>query len=222
MNTSTADQFGHHPAGVHWTPPSRVHVKLHTPRLLVREFTLDDAQQLFDAIVTDRETLAPWVPWARKDHHELHQSMAYITRQIESCRRLDTTRGLGVGVFEPSTGRLIGGTGFHDVQASTASCEVGYWMASSERGKGYTPEGCAHFVSWLFTPQDQGGMGFTRIRLYCSSQNTASCRVPEKLGFIAEVRQRRDYFVEGYGPTDRLGWGVLSEEWDCEHHCMRS
>jgi RimJ/RimL family protein N-acetyltransferase len=190
--------------------------------MLLRGFQLNDAQPLFDAICTDRDTLAPWVPWASTDHHALHQSMAYIARQMEALRTSDLSKGLGLGVFEADSGRLIGGTGFHDVQSTTASCEIGYWMAASERGKGYTTEASAHLLSWLFTPQEQGGMGFARVRVFCSSLNKASSRVLEKLGLVAEVRQRRDYFVDGYGPTDRLGWGVLSEEWDCERHRMRN
>ena len=208
--------------GESWKAPRPVSVNIQTPRLTLRPFELAEAQALFDAISADRSTLAPWVPWAARDHHALHQTVLYIAKQLEALRDPDSAKGLGLGVFDRVTGELLGGHGFHDVRSDTASCEVGYWMRSTRRGQGITTEATAHLLSWLFTRQARGGMGLKRVRIYCSAENAASSKVPTKLGLVEEVRQRRDYFVEGFGPTDRLGWGVLADEWDCDAHTMRA
>lgn len=208
-----------------WSAPERVEVRLQTPRLVIRGFELDDAPAMFETISGDRDALLPWMPWAKKDHHELYQSVAYIAAQMQAARTLGETRVLGLGVFESASGDQLGGIGIHHLQPLTASCEIGYWMRSTHRGRGITPEAVAHLLSWLFTPQGDGrqpgGLGLSRARIFCSSANVASSRVPAKLGLVEEVRQRRDYFIEGYGPTDRLGWGVLSSEWDRVTHRMR-
>ncbi len=201
-------------------------VHIQTPRLVIREFTLDDAGAMFEAIVADRDTLLPWMPWAKNDHRELHQSMAYVTAQMQAARGLEAAKVLGLGVFDAKSGEQIGGIGIHDLQPKTASCEIGYWMRSTHRGKGHAPEAVAHLLSWLFTPQDddatRGGLGLERARIFCSSANAASQRVPTKLGLVEEVRQRRDYFIEGFGSTDRIGWGVLASEWDRVNHRMQA
>ena len=61
-------------------------------------------------------------------------------------------------------------------------------------------------------------MGLRHVRIYCSAANAPSRRVIEKLGVRQEVHQREDFFVPGVGVTDRLGWGVMTEEWDCRRH----
>ncbi len=207
--------------GERWQPPSPRDVTIRTPRLIIRTFTLDDAEAMFHAICRDRDTLAPWVPWASRDHKALHQTHAFVARQMELARHPIAEHGLALGVFDSQSGELAGGVGFHDVRSDTASCEVGYWMSEPQRGKGLTTEATSHLLSWIFKPQAEGGLGMKRVRVYCSAENAASRRVVEKLGLPLEVHQRRDYFVEGHGATDRLGWGVLVDEWDTEHHRVR-
>ena len=207
--------------GDSWVPQRPLEVNIRTPRLLIRCFSLDDVEQMFEIIKRDRDTLSPWVPWARRDHQAVHQTYAFVAGQIELAREPVAARGLALGVFDAETGSLAGGVGFHDGRSDTASCEVGYWMGAHRRGEGLTTEATAHLLSWIFTPQAADGLGIKRVRVYCSAENTASKRVVEKLGLPLEVHQRRDYFVEGHGPTDRLGWGVMAEEWDFTHHRVR-
>jgi RimJ/RimL family protein N-acetyltransferase len=78
-----------------------------------------------------------------------------------------------------------------------------------------------HFISWLLRPRDAGGLGLRRVRLTCSAANVASRGVLEKLGIPLEATLRREEHVPGVGITDRLGWGVLAEEWDTNAHRTR-
>jgi ribosomal-protein-serine acetyltransferase len=205
--------------------PLRFEVR--TPRLVIRPFRLDDAAELFEAVNASRTELSPWVPWAAKDHRVLAQSAAFVARNVLACDdgAILQASGLSVAMTDAGTGRLVGGTGFHDLRPATASAEVGYWMRSDASGRGLCTEGVAYFLSWLFTPPGkaigEGGLGLRRVRVYVAAPNQKSVRVVHKLGLREEVRQRDDLFAEGVGVVDRLGWGVMADEWDRDLHRVR-
>lgn len=212
--------------GLAWRPPRRLATRVETPRLVIRGYELDDAPAVFEAINASREHLLPWLPWV-DDHRELAGTVRYIASQMviasdPSTLSGDGSRmGLGVGIFEREGGAFVGGTGFNDVRPSTASAETGYWIRADRAGRGYCTEAMRHWLSWLLGAQEAGGLGLARVRIYCSSANAASRRIPEKLGLRQEVHQRADVHTPGVGVTDRLGWGVLRDEWDCARHAMR-
>lgn len=206
--------------GIGWTTPSPtppIQCHLETPRLLVRSYRLDDAAAVFDAINASRDHLRPWMPWANA-HRQEADTVKYIAEQVIAMSAGPLFTGVGVGIFDRFTGEFLGGTGVHDVRAETASCETGYWIRADRCGLGYATEACRHILSWVFTDQCAGGLGLRRVRIFCSSANTASRRIPEKLGLHQEVHQREDIHVEYLGPTDRLGWGVMAREWDTRTH----
>lgn len=203
--------------GLGWTAPDLVRCHLETPRLLVRAYRLEDAEAVFAAVNASREHLLPWMPWSR-GHRQLADTVKYIAEQIIAQSAGPGFTNIGVGVFDRTSGEFLGGTGVHDVRPETASCETGYWMRADRCGQGFATEACARVISWAMQDQSAGGLGLRRVRLFCSSANAASRRVPEKLGLRQEVCQREEYYAEGLGPTDRLGWGVMAGEWDSAEH----
>ncbi|MFG0243173.1 MAG: GNAT family N-acetyltransferase [Phycisphaerales bacterium JB054] len=207
--------------GMGWTPPEPFVIRFETPRLVVRAYELSDAAALLEAVSSSREHLLPWMAWAREGHQDIVASTHYIASQIMALREPKVFNNVGIGIFEKSSGRLLGGTGVHGVHRDTASAEVGYWIRADAVNRGVCTESTAHVLSWALGGQESGGLGLRRILIYCSAANAASRRVPEKLGLRAEVMQRQDYFVPGIGCTDRLGWGVMAEEWDCTNHQLQ-
>ncbi len=209
-------------AGFAWKEPDALNLRVETPRLIIRPYELDDAPQVFEAVNACRDSLLPWMPWARTEHHEIASTINYVSQQIMRLRKPFTSDGVGVGVFDKTSDEFLGGTGFHDLRRDTASVEIGYWVRADRRNQGVCTESTAHWLSKLLTPQDRGGLGLQRVRIYCSGDNKASSRVPEKLGLRAEVTQRADYFVPHHGVTDRMGWGVMHDEWDTGAHKPRN
>ncbi|MFI4897227.1 MAG: GNAT family N-acetyltransferase [Phycisphaerales bacterium JB059] len=207
--------------GFAWKEPSLLDLRVESARLLLRPYELEDAPLLFDAVNQDRDALLPWLPWARTEHREMASTLNFISGQILRLRKPLPAEGVALGVFDKSSGQLLGGAGFHDLRRDTASVEVGYWVRGDRHRQGICTESTAHWLSRLLAPQDAGGLGLRRVRIYCSADNRASSRVPEKLGLRPEVMQRQDYFVPHHGVTDRLGWGVMHDEWDCENHRIR-
>jgi RimJ/RimL family protein N-acetyltransferase len=204
-------------SGYRWSAPDVVRCHLETPRLTVRAYRLEDAEAVFRTTNDHREHLLPWMPWA-SGVRQIADSAKYIAEQIIATTAGPIFSVIGVGIFERDSGEFLGGTGVHDLQPNAASCDVGYWIRGDRCGQGIATEACRHVMSWAFSDPSAGGLGLRRLGIYCSSANAASRRVPEKLGLRLEVRQRENYYVEGLGLTDRLGWGVMAQEWDCQHH----
>ncbi|MDF1810034.1 MAG: GNAT family N-acetyltransferase [Phycisphaerales bacterium] len=207
-------------AGLGWTPPEPLTCYLESDRLVIRSYRLEDSPELFKAVTDSRDGhLLPWMSWCKNFHMNIEQSTKYICDQILALENPSTFNNVGTGIFSKETGQLLGACGVHDVRRDTASCETGYWIRKDAIGNGYAREACARTISWALASHSNGGLGLQRVRIYCSSLNTHSTRLIEQLGITAEVRQRNDYYIETLGATDRLGWGVLSDEWDCENHC---
>jgi len=204
--------------GLAWKEPDPIDFRIETPRLVVRLCELEEAKEVFDVINSCRDALLPWMPWAKTEHHELSSTTEYIAKQLNRSRKPLTPDGVGLAIFDKATGDFVGGTGFHDLRRDTASVEIGYWVRADRQRQGICTEAVAHWISRLLTPQDSGGVGLRRVRIYCSAENVASSRVPQKLGLRQEVHQRQDYFVPDHGVTDRLGWGVMADEWDTREH----
>ncbi len=217
--TRCASELAFPSRGLAWRAPDPISVALETERLTIRSYRLEDAPEVFRVIADSREHLLPWMPWA-SGHTSVEFTSKYLAEQMLARGSGPAFTGIGIGIFEKDGGAFVGGTGVHDARADTASCETGYWIRHDRVGRGYATEACGRVLSWALGDQDAGGLGLRRVRVYCSSGNLASARVPEKLGLTPEVRQRDDYYIEGIGPTDRLGWGVMANEWDTTRHSI--
>jgi hypothetical protein len=77
-------------------------------------------------------------------------------------------------------------------------------------------------LSWGFTPQKNGGFGFRRVHIFASAANTASCRVPRKLGLREIMHARKDRWIVRLGWTDSIAWDVLAEEWDIQRRRLKA
>jgi RimJ/RimL family protein N-acetyltransferase len=216
--TTCSSESKHPSHGLGWRPPRPIPTTIDTPRLTIRLVRIEEIPAACRVVADNTDHLLPWMPWARLGEPGVAK---HYSEQLAHATQTDKLTELGLGIFLKTTGGYIGATGIHDIRPDTASAETGYWIARDHTGRGYAEEACRHVLSWAFRTQSDSGMGLRRVRVYCSSANKPSQRIPEKLGLTAEVMQRQDYYVEGIGPTDRLGWGVLADEWDCSKHAAR-
>ncbi len=205
-------------AGFGWMPPEPLPLSLESERLVIRTYTRSDIEELYRVVNATRDHLIPWLPWCRSGYLDLDSATQEVASQIMELREPMTLHRVIFGVYLKSTGELVGGSGIHDIRRDTASCETGYWISKAHTRMGYAEEACRRTISWAMEEQAAGGMGLRRVRMYCSDRNVSSAKLLAKLGIRAEVHQLEDYFVEGVGCTDRLGWGVLKSEWDCQNH----
>ncbi|GAA3303990.1 GNAT family N-acetyltransferase [Dactylosporangium vinaceum] len=103
--------------------------------------------------------------------------------------RADWSSGRRVGwvVSDAAGGPVLGSVSVR-VDASTDNGMIGYWTASAARGRGVATRSVRAAARFAFDV-----VGLYRIELAHAVENTASCRVAERSGFLLEGTLREAY-----------------------------
>ena len=166
--------------------------------LVVRTYTLDDAQALFDLIDSNRDHLRPWMIWEHTT-----KGVDDTRTYIQSC--LDDPVSIeGNGIFVD--GALGGGIGL-DIDTLSNSGEIGYWLAKEHEGRGIVTRACERFFDLAFDE-----LGLHRVELQAASDNVRSRAVAARLG-MREEGVWRDGIRVADGYLDSVGYGILEDEW---------
>ncbi len=207
-----------------WRAPDPRPPAVHTERLTIRRYEPGDGPKLFEAIDSDRQSILPWMIWASTDHRRVEDSIHYVETHVRGTARPDCTN-FPLGIFERATGRLVGGTGLHELHSRLRQTEIGYWIRGSAQRQGLATEAVGALVGSALRPIEAGGWGLRRVYCYVATQNLGSKRVCERLGLRLEGKFRRERYL-GYPRDNPLGWtdtllyAVLEDEWD--HAAVRA
>jgi RimJ/RimL family protein N-acetyltransferase len=153
---------------------------LETPRLLLRSFRIEDAPALHAALAESINELRRnlwFLPWVAEE--QTLQSAEVRCRRAEANFLLRTD--LPYIAFEKITGRLVASIGLHRIDWALSKTEVGYWVRSSETGKGYASEGVI-----ALSARALDVLGAKRVELVTDEQNQGSRAVAESCGFRLE------------------------------------
>lgn len=210
-----------------WTPPDPIPARFEALGLVIRRYTLADADELRRVVEASRASLLPWLPWAMRTHRTIDETRAEIIRfdaGFASLLASEESRAFGLvfGVYDAHRGDLLGGTGFNRLDPATHNAETGYWVRVDRRREGIATRILRAVLSLGFLPQDRGGMGFRRIHLFAGDRNLASCGVPRKIGLHEHHHAHDDRWVDGIGWCGTVGWNVLAREWDPREHRLRA
>ena len=181
------------------------------PRVIVRLWTDSDADALFEAIDNARDHLRPWMDWVDR-HQEPDDTRDYITRTLLEFTRRES---LTLGIFLRAGNRtVLGSTGYHNIDWTVPSLEIGYWVIPAAEGQGYVSEAVG-----LLTDFALDEFAANRVAIHCDPRNVRSRRVAERLGYQFEGRLRnqartpegalRDSLIFSLTPADK---GIESED----------
>ena len=142
---------------------------LETPRLVLREMTVDDFGALYD-ILSDAHTMA---------HYPAPFDEAKVRRWIAWNRDNYATFGFGLwAVTLKEDGRLIGDCGLTMQHINgVIKPEIGYHIHRAEQCRGYATEAAAKCIDYTF-----GHTPFGRVYAYMKHTSIASMRVAEHIG----------------------------------------
>jgi RimJ/RimL family protein N-acetyltransferase len=110
---------------------------------------------------------------------------AFITYAARGWR---TGEDLPFAILRKSPGAYIGACGLHPAR----DWEFGYWLGKSFWGQGYATEAGARVVAYAFEER-----GAERLNACCYTDNPASGRVLEKLGFQRVGNTTRSSMARG-------------------------
>ncbi|WP_412542990.1 GNAT family N-acetyltransferase [Longispora sp. K20-0274] len=133
--------------------------------------------------------------WALEPVTDLTQARARIRARTDGW--VDGSRA-AFAIIDTRTDAVLGQIG---LRLAADEAEVGYWTLPEARGRGVASAALNMVADWAF-----GALDLTRIKLFHSVVNPASCRVAERGGFrlVAEL-----------DPTERWPAPGHLHMWDC-------
>jgi RimJ/RimL family protein N-acetyltransferase len=196
---------------------SWLHVFLETERLLLRRFTHDDVDELYD-LDGDPEVMryitgGATTPREEVEHVFLPAFMSYYDRYD----------GYGFwAAIDKATGRFLGWFHLRPQDGDPVDQpELGYRLRREVWGAGYASEGARALVHKAFTD-----LGAERVVAMAFRENLASRRVMEKVGMTLAraYRLTPDQMVEMLGITcpelfdgEVVEYAITKSAWEAQH-----
>lgn len=154
--------------------------------VVLRPVSAENAAQAVAACIESSAKLLRFMPW--RNETEAH----YLAFVEKSRRELAEGRTLSLSIFRKSDGGFLGGIGLHHVDPFTPSAEVGYWLRTSQTGKGHATDALRALLKHC-----DGEFGFARLNANAAVENVASRKVLTRCGFAVEGFRPRGALVHG-------------------------
>ncbi len=169
----------------------------------MRLFTVDDAEEFFNLIISSKPYLRKWLGWL--DYVEkVEDTVGTIKSRLQS---LVETGGHPKSVAIIYRGQIAGTIGFNEINKGSKIGTIGYWLGEGFQGKGIMTKALNSFISYGFRE-----LGLNRIEVSIAVENKKSRILAERVGFVEEGKLREaewlyDHFV------DHIVYSILAKEW---------
>lgn len=174
--------------------------ELATDRLILRRFTIDDVQEMYDNWASDPEVTKylTWPPHASAD----------VTNMLLSdwVSRYDSPDYYNWAIVLTETGSVIGNISVVRLHEDLEAATIGYCMSRKYWGRGIMPEVLGEVIAFLFDE-----VGLNRIDAQHDTNNPKSGRVMLKAGMKFEGI-RRQGGRNNQGIIDLACYSVLKDE----------
>lgn len=148
--------------------------------LLLRRWSVADAEILAVAVTQSTEHLRPWMGWVSQEPMTLAQRRLWLAaREREWAMGGDVVLGVFVD------GEAAGGCGLHRRVASDG-LEIGYWIHPA-----FTGRGIGTAAARLLTDSALKLPGISHVEIHNDRANLASGAIPRRLGYLL-IGERRD------------------------------
>lgn len=151
----------------------------------LRRLTTADAEAFSSHVAAAREHLRRYLPWPDRTH-----TVAGAREWLCAYEQGWDGRVVAAGVW--SGDRLIGGTTLLHHDPVMAVAELGVWVVPEAQGRGVAAAAGRAAIAAARTE-----LGVERLEWQCVTENVASRRLAERLGFRHEGTRRSDYVLRG-------------------------
>ncbi len=153
-----------------------------TPRLILCPPKVGDGIAVNEAVLESLDILKQFMPWV-KEKPSVEDSEEFVRQAAANwILKNNDEPYLPLFIFDKSTGRFIGGTGYHHYDWAVPCVETGYWIRSTCANQGYMTEAVNAVTQYAFKQ-----LGTKRIAITCDIDNQRSKKIPERLGFTLEA-----------------------------------
>ncbi len=174
-------------------------------QLVVRPWRPEDVRLLHEAVLDSLDHLRPWMPWIAAEPLTLAQRTTIVERWVREEELGERVFGMFVG------GLAVGSCGLHR-RLGPGGLEIGYWVRASHTRRGYATRAARMMTDLAFADE-----AISRTEIHHDVANTASGRVPAKLGYtyVGDVARP----VEAPSETGvQSVWRVHRDEWLARRH----
>lgn len=167
--------------------------------LLLRAFESRDAADFVLAAQESVATVGTWMPWCTPQFAEA-DALAWFAQ----CRRdLAAQQAHEFGVFDATTGGLLGGAGLNAISDQNCMCNLGYWVRQSAQRQGVALRVVQALLSYAFDT-----LGMQRVEIVVARGNLASEGVARKAGAQLECVARNRLQLHGQ-PVDASVFSMI-------------
>lgn len=175
--------------------------RLETERLILRRFTPDDAEEMYNNWACDGE-VTKYLTW--QPHKSADATQALLS---EWSARYKNDNYYNWGIEIKETGELIGNISVVSMKEYISEAELGWCMGRRWWGQGIMPEAAREVLRYLFSE-----VGINRIIAGHDVSNLKSGRVMQKIGMMREGTLRQAG-LNNTGIVDMVLYSILREEY---------
>ena len=184
------------------SPSLESRMYLHTPRLILRNFT-DSDLEAFLAYRND-PSVAKYQGWGTPYPREKGEAFIASMKERVALKQDDWIQ---YAVALKETDELIGDLGCYIKKDDVRQARIGFSLASMYWRNGYISEVIPYLLEYLFEDMD-----IHRVAADCDAENIASYKTLEKLGFRREAHFVESYLVNGIYASE-YHYALLRREW---------
>ena len=144
--------------------------------LTIRPFQIDDVPALYEAVRESITDLRPWMPWCHSEY-AISETETWVEKQIAA---FEARREFHFAILFGNC-RIVGACGLNAIQQGNRLANLGYWVRSSARKRGFATQSTRLLAQWAFQNTD-----LDRLEILVSIRNHPSLRVAAKAGAIWE------------------------------------
>jgi RimJ/RimL family protein N-acetyltransferase len=159
----------------------------------LRRWRAADADTVYQVVMQSLAHLLPWMPWASGYSRD---DAVRFTAQSEQ----DWSSGVAYQYAITTDDAVVGSCGLMR-RIGLGGLEIGYWLHPAYTGRGLATAAAAALVGQAFALPD-----IDRVEIVHDEANTASSRVPRRLGFTEIERRTR---VRGAAAPGEVGVEVV-------------